>query len=317
MRITDMIPGHTSECTVVDIGVDWLTLVAPITDENHNATLDNWYQIFNRVKLDSGLVEDGHFLGYAGVRTDHMFVGTRYDGAMVRVSGPVARDRFLALARSGCNVTRLDVQVTCTWQGTGMHPPRLVALHANSANELLPKSRQRNVEERKDNRGGYTTYVGSRQSASFLRCYHKSAQDPDAYGPNAYRYEVQFNKETAEAVLQALHYHQTNLDAACIAIVWDWCERKGIIPVFRRSAEKISLPREVIPLTEIDKKLAWLHTQVRPTVGALVELGLRREAIIALLGADLGKEVEHFLSTQLMQSLDQRMPERTHDDDGS
>lgn len=290
MRVDDMIPGRTSACTVVDVGVDWITLTSSTAHEPHDVTLANWYDVFNRVRHHSGMVEDASFLGYSGLKTEGMFIGTRFDGAMVRLSGPIARDNFLALQTAGASVTRLDLQVTCHWEGTGLHPPRLVALHATAANELLPTSRQRNVEERKDNRGGYTTYVGSRQSAAFLRCYHKSAQDPDAYGPNVYRYEVQYNKDSASFVLEALHNHQEVVEAAITALVWDWCERRGIIPVFRRSAERVIVSRETIPVTELDKKLQWLYTQVRPTVDMLMAQGHTAEALIALLGRDLGKD---------------------------
>lgn len=308
-RLADMVPGQTSTCNVVDIGVDWLTLTSNKEANGHDTSLTNWYGVFGRVRQNSGMVEDGHFLGYSGVRTDGMFIGTRHDGAMCRLSGPSARDYFLSLATDGAAPTRIDLQVTCSWIGTGLHPPRLAALHAGSANEMLPTSRQRNVEERKDNRGGYTTYIGSRQSSSFARVYHKSAQDPDAYGPDVYRYEVQYNKDTASQVLEALDAHAENLESAIVAVVWDWFERRGIIPVFRRSAEKVIVSRETLALTDLDKKLAWLHTQVRPSIGTLVEQGYTREALIAVLGSDLGEEVMHFLNTQLMRPIEPRKVE--------
>lgn len=306
MRSEGIIPGTTSNCRIVDVGIDWITLTSPRESELHDVLLNNWYEVFNRIRLVNGLLDDASVLGYAGIKTDGAFVGTRYDGAMIRLTGRIAREHFLSLKYETANCTRIDVQVTCEWTGTGAHPPRLVAMHANASNELLPKSRQRNIEERKDNREGYTTYVGSRQSSSFLRCYHKSAEDPDAYGPNVYRYEVQYNKDTAYRVLETLQQHQETLESACVALVWDWCERRGIIPVFKHSAEKVIVSRETLPLTELDKKLSWLITQVRPTVGTLVEQGYRKEAIIALLGTDLGKEVQHFLENHIMQRLDER-----------
>lgn len=305
-----MVLGHTSEVTVLDVGVDWLTATSDREGAQHDLTLASWYEAFNRVKHESGLVETASFLGYNGIKTNGFFIGTRYDGAMARLSGKVARDTFLSLQMTDAVPTRLDVQVTVSWKGTGMHPPRLAALHAGTANETLPISRQRNIEERKDNRGGFTTYIGSRQSAAFARVYHKSAQDPDAYGTDAYRYEVQFNKDSASQVLTALHKYAENLESCCTAIVWDWFERRGVIPVFRRSAEKVIVSRETIPTTDIDKKLGWLQSQVSPTVHTLVDAGYREEALTALLGIDLGREVTHFLNSQLMQRIDQKIDER-------
>lgn len=310
-----MVLGNTSEVQVLDVGCDWLTVTSDREHAEHDLTLASWYEVFNRIRHTNGLVKDGHFLGYQGIATDGAFVGTRYDGAMLRLSGPVARDNFLSVVMRGASPTRLDVQVTCSWKGTGMHPPRLAALHAGTANELLPISRQRNIEERKDNRGGFTTYIGSRQSAAFARVYHKSAQDPDAYGPDVYRYEVQFNKEGAMPVWEALRKYADNLESAAIAIVWDWFEKRGIIPVFRRSAEKINVSRETIAPTEIDKKLHWLNQQVSPTVHTLVDAGYREEALIAVLGSDLGREVTYFLRTQLMQRIDGLVDQRVQSRD--
>lgn len=309
-----MVQGNKAVVTILDAGVDWLTLVSNKETPNHDLVLSEWYNAFNVVKHRSGMVDDAHVLGYAGIRTEGMIVGTRYDGAMVKVSGKTAKEQFLQLPSKDCNVTRLDVQVTVSWEGTGLHPCRLAALHATAANEILPISRQRNIEEHKDNKGGYTTYIGSRQSTSFARVYNKTAQDSDAYGPNAYRYEVQFNKGPAEQVLRALYDHQDNLESACIALVWDWFERRGIIPVFRRSAEVVNVSRETIPLTELDKKLQWLYNQVRPTVGTLTEQGLSEEVCIALFGREMGYHMALFLQQRKNRDAERllQVDERTN-----
>lgn len=310
MRIEDMIPGRTSKSRIIDVGVDWLTLVSSKEVENHDLALAGWYEAFNLARHRSGLVDDAHVLGYAGIKTENMFVGTRFDGAMMRVSGPLAKESFLSLPYKLASVTRLDLQVTVNWEGTGAHPCRLAAIHAQSANELLPSSRQRNIQETHDNAQGYTTYIGSRQSGSFSRVYHKSAQDPDAYGPNAYRYEVQFNKDTAMKVLEALHEHQENLESAITTIVWDWHERRGIIPVFRRSEERVIVARDTLPATELDKKLGWLYNQVRPSVEGLIEQGLGEEVFIALLGRTQGKEVYEIVGRRRAAISEQRKVSR-------
>lgn len=299
MRTEDMIPGRTSKSTILDVGVDWLTLVSNREAPGHDLTLSAWYEVFNKAHRRVGLVDEANILGYAGLKTESMFVGTRFDGAMCRISSALAREVFLSLPFAGATPTRLDLQVTVQWEGTGAHPCRLAAIHAEGANALLPPSRQRNVQETHDNAQGYTTYIGSRQSTSFSRVYHKSAQDPDAYGPGAYRYEVQFNKGTAEHVLKALHDHQDNLESAVIALVWDWHERRGIIPVFRRSDERVIVARETLPLTELDRKLAWLYNQVRPSIEDLMAQGFGQEALVALLGRTQGKEVAEIIDRRV------------------
>ena len=121
-----MVLGHTAEVKIVDIGVDWLTLTSNREGEYHESTLTNWYDVFGQIRANNGLVEDGSSLGYVGLKTEGAFIGTRYDGAMIRLSGKVARDHFLSLQAQSAAPTRIDVQVTCYWKGSGLHPPRHV-----------------------------------------------------------------------------------------------------------------------------------------------------------------------------------------------
>lgn len=291
MRDNDQVMGIRPNVQILDAGVDWLTLTSTKESTDHELTLNAWYEQFQLLRRRTGIMEDAAMMGYQGIKTEGMFVGTRWDGAMCRISGKTARELFLEIPPGSSNITRLDVQVTIHDIDGKIHPPRLAAIQAEAANSALPTSRQRNIEEHKDNKQGYTTYIGSRQSTSFARVYHKSAQDPDAYGPNVYRYEVQFNKDTASHILKALYAHQEDLEGAAIAIVWDWFERRGVIPVFRRSGQVVTIGRDTIALTDLDKKLQWLYTQVRPTVTMLIEQGQAEEVLCALLGRTLGCDV--------------------------
>lgn len=291
MRSDDKAFVLSSKNEVLDCGVDWLTATSKKDSAKHEQVLASWYEVFRQWRHDNGLMSEASFLGYQGVTSEGLFIGTRYDGAMLRMSGKAARQLWQQMWLEDCKITRLDVQVTVQWEGVGFHPARLAAMQAEGANSILPPNRQRNVEEHKDNKGGFTCYIGSRQSASFSRCYHKSAQDPDSYGEGAWRYEVQYNADSAPAVLKALTDHMAEAEAASIALVWDWYERRGVIPVFRRSAIVVPVSRETLSLTTLDKKLAWLYNQVRPTVSELLDQGFEQETLIALLGNILGQQV--------------------------
>lgn len=298
MRDKDTVLGINPNVQIIDVGVDWLTFVSNKESEDHELTLNAWYEQYQLLRRETGIMEESSMMGYQGTKTEGMFVGTRWDGAMIRVSGKTAKEYFLRIPPGTSNITRMDVQVTVYAPSDGLHPPRLAAVQAEASNAQLPTSRQRNIEEHKDNKGGFTTYIGSRQSAAFARVYHKSAQDPDAYGPDVYRYEVQFNKDSARHVLEALYVHQENLEHAAVAIVWDWFEKRGVIPVFRRSGEIVKIARETLPLTDLDKKLTWLYAQVRPTVELLIEQGHQEAVLVALLGRSLGCDVIAALEQQ-------------------
>jgi len=295
MRKGETLLGSKSEVKVVDCGVDWITVTCAKKVPDHESILDSWWNVLKRRRTEIGQTEPATFLGYQGLKCDGIFVGTRWDGAMIRISGSFARHAWQGVRVGDGTVTRLDVQVTVEWIGDGPHPPRMAAIQAEAANELMPSSRKRRIEEYHDNQEGYTTYIGSRQSASFCRVYNKSAQAPDDYGPNCYRYEVQFNKDSAGAIHKALLSHLDNIDHAAIACVWDWFELRGVIPVFRRSSAVVIVSRETIPLTDLDRKLQWLYNQVRPTVTTLLETTSREAVLVALLGTSLGKEVESSL----------------------
>lgn len=303
MRNDDKAFVLASKNEVLDCGVDWLTATSKKDTIKHEQVLASWYEVFRQWRHDNGLMAEASFLGYQGVTSEGMFIGTRYDGAMLRMSGKAARKLWQQIWLEECKITRLDVQVTVQWEGAGFHPARLAAMQAEGANATLPPNRQRNIEEHKDNKGGFTCYIGSRQSASFSRCYHKSAQDPDSYGEGAWRYEVQYNADAAPTVYQAMHKHEGDIEAAAIALVWDWYERRGVIPVFRRSASVVPVSRETISLTTLDKKLAWLYTQVRPSVAELLDQGYETEVLVALLGNILGRNVVSALQSQESQAM--------------
>lgn len=302
-RRTDKTPIRPATARVIDCGVDWLTVTSSKDNADHELVLFSWYEIMKERRRWTGTYEEKTFLGYQGTATDGIFVGTRYDGAMIRVSGEFSREIWSSINAKGSSITRLDVQVTVQYESDGPTPPRAAAIQAENANAEMPANRKRNVEEHTDNKEGHTTYIGSRQSDSFSRTYNKSAQDPDKYGDGAFRYEVQFNKGLASQVHSAMLQHQENAEAAAIAIVWDWYERRGVIPVFRRSSVVVPLKRDVLPLTDLDRKLKWLYTQVRPTVTDLLGQTTREAVLVALLGNELGKQVETSLVSFFLADL--------------
>lgn len=288
---------------IIDTGVDWLTAVLSSEAVKSGRRYQEWEELFNAIAPLGEVNQAAHWLGYQGKSFEGAFIGLRYDGGAIRLSGQVARDNWLGLDLSEAHITRCDVQVTCRWEAETITPVRRAAVQAEGANALLPPQRQRLVEERRDNRGGATTYIGSRQSSSFSRTYNKSAENADAYGPNAYRYEVQYNRDTAPDVVRALTTHQEALQAACVAMVWDWYERRGVIPFFSRSGQVVPYVREVLTPTSTDRKLHWLNTQVRPTVEGLLARDLRLETLVAIFGKSLGEELYLILGNKDIDAI--------------
>ena len=273
-----------------------------------------WYDIFYMHRKRYGMATNASKLGYSGLSCEGMFLGTRHDGAMLTLSGQTAKELWREVFHVAATCTRIDVQVTVRAEGYTIEPSKYVASDAAAANEELPESRQRLIKTVQDNKGGMTCYVGSRQSDSFLRCYHKSAQDSDIYGDHAWRYEVQYNRDVAPGVIERLLESTARPPELASSFVYGWMYTRGIMPPWRLAGEIQVVKRETLPLTELDKKLAWLYKQVRPTVEALMAQNLTEETLIALLGRDMGKALAlraDAVYEQVFEQLDQERAART------
>lgn len=295
---------------VIDAGVDWLTLTIKKENELSDTCLSRWYDIFYMHRKQHGLATNAAKLGYSGLSCEGMFIGTRHDGAMLTLSGQTAKELWREVMQPPATCTRIDIQVTVRAEGFTIEPSKYVASDAAAANEELPESRQRLIKTVQDNRGGMTCYIGSRQSDSFLRCYHKSAKDPDAYGDGAWRYEVQYNRDVAPGVVERLIESTARpADLAC-SFVYGWMYTRALMPSWRLAGDIQVVKRETLPLTELDKKLAWLYKQVRPTVETLMAQNLTEETLVALLGRDLGKALALKVDTVYEQMFEQLENER-------
>lgn len=295
---------------IIDAGVDWLTLTVKKENEQSDTCLSRWYDIFYMHRKRHGLATNAAKLGYSGLACEGMFVGTRHDGAMLTLSGQTAKELWREVIQYPATCTRIDIQVTVRAEGFTIEPSKYVASDAAAANEELPESRQRLIKTVQDNRGGMTCYIGSRQSDSFLRCYHKSAQDPDIYGDHAWRYEVQYNRDVAPGIVERLIESTAKPADLASSFVYGWMYTRGLMPSWRLAGEMQIVKRETIPLTELDKKLAWLYKQVRPTVEALLAQDLTEETLVALLGRDLGHALSLRVDAVYEQVFDQADAER-------
>jgi len=263
-------------------GIDYITVTRPL--ESDHAV--QWHgRAFDAIRLiiDAGnKFTQASMLGYEGIAVGGSFLGERHDGYMCRISGEWAAPLWRQVYDEHTSVTRFDLQVTA-WLGkeTASYGHKL-RRDAHKHNLSLPHQRQRAISWHEDVLQGYTLYIGSRTSATFMRIYNKGAESGDSAYLGAWRYEVQCNGDTASRTACHLFLDAQNEQRRITEAVQSYAIARGVkLPL--PEAEQIS----VIAATSHNKSdnersLAWLTTQVRPTVERLLAEGFADEVHRAL-----------------------------------
>jgi DNA relaxase NicK len=136
--------------------------------------------------------------------------------------------------------------------------------------------------------GGWTTYIGKRQSDTFFRCYDKGAESraagdeaEAAQYDGAWRFELELKGDYAERTAQAL-YRSGDQQGYTLGHVWRYLSDHGVNVPFDVDGPIHKLA-QLRRRSDRDRKLDWLARQVRPTVTWLAENG-DSASILAALG---------------------------------
>jgi DNA relaxase NicK len=267
-----------SECTVVNAGVDWLTMTSP--EGAATESLQNTVTQLGRESDQCGnIMASWARLGYVGWKVGPLAFGLRGNAAIVVCSGPDAETVLKKCFNPSCSVTRLDLQVTVRV----VKPIQQVALQTyQQVSEALSR-RQITVTSNliSGTDGGSTCYVGSRSSERFGRVYNKMVESKDPDYADCWRYEVELKGGTADATARVLVGRH------------DWpAWIHGAVRRFYvdRRIDACYLPySEAVPVTakrprsDVDRQIRWLTEQVQPTVNTLRFLG-HEDAVYKALG---------------------------------
>lgn len=257
--------------TGVAASVDYLT----ITTLEPSSSADLLDLVFRMVRPKLEQWPEGrkwHFKGFRGMAYEGLRYGVRDQEAIVMVSSRMAHELWRVLAPKRHRATRIDLAVTVT----------LADEDTNVARRAYAKVLSDGVKNGtliSNTRGGSTLYVGSRQSQYYGRLYDKSAEEEVTPG-FIWRYEVEVKKPAAECVLCAL-VESPDEPAWIGSYVYDWFYQRGVEPIYSRNDTDSAIEFSVDVVTP-QRKLNWLRTQVRPTVGSLIVGGYEIEVIDAL-----------------------------------
>lgn len=273
--------------------MDFLTLTVTGDKVTESAWASAAHTFVSGVASMGNKLEARGMQGYNGIMAGGAFIGYRSDGAMLRVSGPIAGEAWESLYnRDITRVTRVDLQVTVWFDREARNLINRAFVQAKKHREAKLTSRKKETFISGGEKGD-TAYLGSRTSEIYIRVYDKWRESGDDAYKWAIRYEVEYKGHRAKEIAKTLH--ET-----------DWTEVAEFVRgqvIGTLAAEGVIMPvdvqagyyRKIEPAkdtTDTATKLKWLRQQVRPSVEWLLEQGLRAEVMIAL-GLNVDHHGEH------------------------
>lgn len=270
---------------VIESQVDWLTVSAHGKDSASNM-LDYARSLAKEEKAKGNRERRWRLMGYEGTHTGAVEYGQRdQESTILRLIGDSA-ERHLSVALSLADqITRVDYAVTSRATPPDPHYGR----NAYTLAEMFYASHPQAARPwfTGDASGGYTCYVGARESETFLRVYNKEeetrAQD-DKEGTERYRacWRVELeSKASMAAALANLASDAPDRPAVVLRYLDAYCQAHGIPPPFM-----VGRPMSLLPgfrrRADAESRLRHLSRNVKPTVDWLREAGELDRALTAL-----------------------------------
>jgi DNA relaxase NicK len=134
---------------------------------------------------------------------------------------------------------------------------------------------------------GDTLAIGARASDYYGRVYDKYRESGEEEYRRCWRYEVEVKGDPCESLKNRVA-QETSFTEEIPSLVHDWFSRRGVSVRYRPGLPYAFAAVGAVD-TDAQRQLAWLKSQVAPTVRRLQEWYARRDLIDLLFdGADLG-----------------------------
>jgi DNA relaxase NicK len=225
-------------------------------------------------------------LGYYGRVGEHCFVGKNEGGAMIQLSGALAWSRWYDATSHSPRTTRLDLQVT--WP-TAEEPGEYIReMYAAGQLHKGNNGRPASLQLLDTPEGAKMLTIGSRQSELYGRMYDKFRESKMPEYKSCVRWELEVKGEQAYDLSAYMREHRSEAGTTR-AIVKQFFEKRGMTPFWDTYEALEGVPPVKRSKTD-ETKLAWLATQVRPSLQTLTEHGRIFEVVRALFGQDMPDE---------------------------
>lgn len=264
------------EGEVVDCGFDWITSTA--STRLAQERLSRLGQSIIRSEQKSGNeVKPWAFAGYQGFKCGSAQIGTRYDSTCLRISSGVAHENWLKAYQAGEGFPRVDVQITMRVPGD---PQRVIArCYRHALTHTRKRKRGPNCSILKSSNGSATVYLGRRQSGVFLRCYDKGRESGLDHYENCVRFEGEFKGAVGLPIARHCAGSKSPNVTAASYVLGHFADRGVVLECAVEEQYSVRVPRK---RSDTGRRLAWLQTQVSPSVRLLIASGHRADVLRAL-----------------------------------
>ena len=261
---------------LVSLGCDYITTTA--RDVSSSLDLHEAAEaLLIRERNQGNTLKPWGMSGFSGFRAGECELGTRGREVMCRLSGGLAFREWSKVWSICDNVPRFDLQATVRW------PRKPSSVIASCKRQALRKFKEKGerlvVRGMWDARGGYTLYLGHRQSICFGRIYDKWHKTPEDCFQGTVRYEVQFHNRLAKAVAYTVSHEPAPMRTMA-GYVTQFFGSRGVS--FTLPCESDLTYCSHRRRSDDRKCLEWLSVAVRPSVMRLIDNGKGDEVLKAL-----------------------------------
>lgn len=265
----------------ISTGIDWLTCTA-LRPTRVAALLAFGKEWIDEEVGSGGTPKPFHFQGFSGRTAGGVGLGFNGSRALVKLSGPAAREHAASAIAFADNVSRLDVQTTVRDGGLRSD------YAASQYYRLLGVRRGRGRPICRSlictSEGGSSLYIGKGVSDQYGRVYNKSAEERERCELPRWRFEVEYKRKPALAAATA-YARAACKETWCTAQVHAWFGQRGLMPPFDAGSDPTNLGASRGDSSQA-RRLHWLKRGVRPVVVKLAhEFGW--PDILALLGVPM------------------------------
>lgn len=269
---------------LVESRVDWLTVTS--TTPRKVGNLESLgRELVKKCEADGDQPQPWHWRQYSGQHCGPVTYGIREDSDILQLAGPLADEWFDTVYAMADKVTRIDLCVTVRYE------PEKEGVASGIYKQGVEWSDKRGTGPGftliTNSRGGSTAYIGARISDLYGRVYDKWRESQDDRYRGCWRWEVEIKGDPAGRAAAALHA-SGNRPGRCASTVHRFFSRRGCQPEWDSDSEPVHLVN-IRPRPDIRRKLNWLDTQVRGTVGWLCDRGYE-SAVIEALGLDISQD---------------------------
>ena len=265
---------------VIEARPDYLTCSA--RDGDRADALERMaYDAIGRAEEAGDRVKPRGLEGYKGQGTDHIWSLRGPTGVVTVWKGVEADNNATTLAGLADHWSRFDLCVSGRPDTSDANPAD--EYYAIGLADDVDSPRLPTITQTRRRWGGTTTYIGSRASAIFARCYDKHAQNPRDYPEPTWRWELELKAFAAEAEHARYLDHPKRFDEVIQCVGRQFSSWSLPIPweVDDDSRQWPQPPRR----RTVDQKAEWLAKYVRQSA-ALVARHYGRGYVLRLLELD-------------------------------